>query len=177
MTVVKRVGERFLWVDAYCMDRNNEVNKSFQIANMHLVYKSALLTIVAVDGTDSEAGLSGVSRPLQQRHQPVVEIDDYQLMATYVDPISNNQGKSSWDLRAWTLQELILSRGCLFFDQKHITMRCRRERFHDTMAVDLGQDRVPTLQDNTYFLGNGFGLGLNRRNLGFPDYAKLISNY
>jgi Heterokaryon incompatibility protein (HET) len=161
LTVVKRLGERYLWVDAYCINQNDEAEMKLQIDNMRLVYECASLTIVAMDGVNAEAGLSGVSRPLQQRYQPVVDMCDYRLMATFVDPVSDNHGTAPWGSRAWTFQEGILSRRCVFFDQKHITMRCLQESFHDTMEVDVREDRVPTLQDDRYFWENGFGLDIH----------------
>jgi hypothetical protein len=177
LTVVKRLGERYLWVDAYCINQNDEAEMKLQIDNMHLVYECASLTIVAMDGVNAEAGLSGVSRPLQQRYQPVVDIHDYRLMATFVDSVWDNHGTAPWDFRAWTLQEGVLSRRCVFFDQKHITMRCRQESFHDAMEVDVGKDRVPTLQDDRYFWENGFGLDLHSPQWDFLNFDALIANY
>jgi hypothetical protein len=177
LTVVKRLGERYLWVDAYCINQNDEAEMKLQIDNMRLVYECASLTIVAIDGVNAEAGLSGVSRRLQQRYQPVVDICDYRLMATFVDPVSDNHGTAPWGSRAWTFQEGILSRRCVFFDQKHITMRCLQESFHDTMEVDVREDRVPTLQDDRYFWENGFGLDIHSQQWDFLNFDSLIASY
>ena len=148
-----------------------------QIQTMDLVYECALWTIVAVDGVDADAGLSGVSRSLQQWRQPVVDLQDCCLMATNIDPASDNHGSSPWTFRAWTLQEGVLSRCCIFFDKKHTTMRCRQESFHDTMEVDLGKDRVPTFQSNQYFWENGFGLDLHSQQWDFLNFDTLVANY
>jgi Heterokaryon incompatibility protein (HET) len=177
LTVVKRLGERYLWVDAYCINQHDKVEAKLQIDNMRLVYECASLTIVAMDGVNAKAGISGVSRPLQQRNQPVVDIHDYRLMATFVDPVSDNHGTTPWESRGWTLQEGVLSRRCVFFDQKHITMRCLQESFHDTMEVDVREDRVPTLQDDRYFWENGFGLDLHSPRWDFLNFDTLVANY
>jgi hypothetical protein len=65
----------------------------------------------------------------------------------------------------------------IFFDKKHTTMQCRQESFHDTMEVDLGEDRVPTFQSNQYFWENGSGLDLHSQQWDFLNFDILIANY
>src|SRR5262249_26029193 len=42
-----RMGERYIWIDALCIDQADEATKSHVIANMHLTYMGATFTIVA----------------------------------------------------------------------------------------------------------------------------------
>jgi hypothetical protein len=37
--VVKALGERFLWVDAYCIDQTNSQERQVMIDNMDLIYE------------------------------------------------------------------------------------------------------------------------------------------
>ncbi|KAI9768672.1 MAG: hypothetical protein M1839_003980 [Geoglossum umbratile] len=65
--VVKALGERYLWVDSVCIAQDSAEDKRHVIGNMHMIYSSATLTIVAADGKDAEAGLPGLhsnSRPM-----------------------------------------------------------------------------------------------------------------
>jgi hypothetical protein len=94
MVVVGQLGERYLWVDWCCIDQDDEEDKKIQIQTMDLVYECAFCTIVAVDGVNAKAGLSGVSRSLQQWGQPVVDIQDCCLMATNIDPVSDNHAQA-----------------------------------------------------------------------------------
>jgi Heterokaryon incompatibility protein (HET) len=114
MEVVEQIGFKYLWVDWYCVDQSDYEAKQAQIENMHLVYECAYLTIIALDAQNMEEGLAGLSRPLQYTFQPEVAVPSGRYLATFVDSMWDEQGNSPWDLRAWTLQEALLSRRCLF---------------------------------------------------------------
>lgn len=131
MEVVQQLGLKYLWVDWYCVDQSDNEAKQAQIENMHLVFECAYLTIIALDAQGMEEGLSGVSRPLKYTCQPTVEIPAGRYLATFLDSMWDNQGNSPWDFRAWTLQEALLSRRCLYFDRSHVYMTCAQEMFHD----------------------------------------------
>jgi hypothetical protein len=113
MEFVEQLGLKYLWVDCYCVDQLDYEAKQAQIENMHLVFECAYLTIVALDARNMEEGLSGLSRPFKYTYQPEVEVPSGRYLATFVDSIWDNQGNSPWDLRAWTLQEALVSRRCL----------------------------------------------------------------
>lgn len=146
ITLVKRLGEQYLWIDPCCIDPRNEMEKKNQMENMDLIYRSAYLTIIALDGKDSAAGLPEISRPLDLTFRPLVTIQYGQFIATFVDSIWDHIGKSPWDRRAWTMQEGLLSWRCVTFGQKRITFRCQEEYFHDTIVVDMHDNRIPTIQ-------------------------------
>jgi Heterokaryon incompatibility protein (HET) len=63
ITFVKCIGERYLWVDLFCIDQSNEEEKQSQIDSMDRIYASAYLTLVCLDGQDADSGLPGLSRP------------------------------------------------------------------------------------------------------------------
>jgi hypothetical protein len=54
------LGYRYLWVDRYCVPQNNTFLKHQQPRNMHLIYKHAWITIIAVCSPDASVGLSGM---------------------------------------------------------------------------------------------------------------------
>ncbi|KAH8654296.1 hypothetical protein BGZ61DRAFT_524257 [Ilyonectria robusta] len=56
----RSLGERYLWVDAVCMVQDDEVQMAGDIPKMDIVYGQAFATIVALEGTDADAGLPGV---------------------------------------------------------------------------------------------------------------------
>jgi hypothetical protein len=60
ISVVKELGEQFLWVDAYCIDQNDPAEREHMISNMHHIY------VCAVFGTSSDSGLPGVSHILDR---------------------------------------------------------------------------------------------------------------
>lgn len=60
MEFVKRVGLRFLWVDALCIIQDDESEKARLIHGMDRVYENSVLTIIAATGKDADAGLPGI---------------------------------------------------------------------------------------------------------------------
>jgi hypothetical protein len=50
----------YLWVYSLCIRQNDEEEKNSEIAHMHEIYSCAALTLVALNGSDSHAGLPGV---------------------------------------------------------------------------------------------------------------------
>lgn len=54
------MGERYLWVDSICLLQDNYAEMRDAIGKMHLVYRGAVLTILAGTGRDANAGLPGV---------------------------------------------------------------------------------------------------------------------
>ncbi|KAH8590651.1 heterokaryon incompatibility protein-domain-containing protein [Bisporella sp. PMI_857] len=61
MIFVQSLGERYLWVDAVCLLQDDDAQMALDIPRMDVIYGQAFATIVALDGTDADAGLPGVS--------------------------------------------------------------------------------------------------------------------
>ncbi|PVH80605.1 HET-domain-containing protein [Cadophora sp. DSE1049] len=64
--VTKNLGLSYLWVDRYCIDQKNPVEKHDQIQKMNLIYTGAAVTIIAAAGDDGAHGLPGVAN--RSRH-------------------------------------------------------------------------------------------------------------
>lgn len=60
ITVVRELGERYLWVDRLCLLQDDIMELQECVAIMDLFYEMATFTIVAAGGEDSFAGLEGV---------------------------------------------------------------------------------------------------------------------
>ena len=175
MQFVDQIGERFVWIDQICIDQREGEHKNQQINIMDQIYTSALLTLVNLNGIDDEWGLPGVSRPLQQTHQPSVKLDEGELTATFIYSNWDNNGISIWDTRGWTLQERLLSRRCLIFAKAYIAMHCRTEFFHDCLAFDPVRKNVETWLGHDYFREDGSGINLDDTEWDFKTYDSLIS--
>ncbi len=61
MAVVSMMGERYLWTDNLCIVQDDPAWKHLQISQMDLIYSHAILTIVALSGTNANEGLPGVA--------------------------------------------------------------------------------------------------------------------
>ncbi|KAH7092423.1 heterokaryon incompatibility protein-domain-containing protein [Paraphoma chrysanthemicola] len=140
MQVVRRLGIRYLWVDQYCVDQQNHDIKNIQIAEMDRVYAGAHVTIVAAAGSNAEYGLPGVSR-VRSYAQPTLAVDDLELGSS-LPFLARVMKNTTWSTRAWTYQEAVLSRRCLFFTEYqvyytcHQMTRCEAVRINEPMSPD-----------------------------------------
>ena len=116
--LVKSLHERYLWVDQLCIVQNDESEKMCTISFMKRIYKAALLTIVAAEGTNLTSGLAGV-RPSSRYLSPVSGIVDG-IGLVHAEPVISVNNwhsptvKSPWNFRAWTYQEHVLSLRLMF---------------------------------------------------------------
>lgn len=110
--VTRRLGERYLWVDKFCIDQENLDKNKDQILDMGLIYECAEVTIFAVYGQDGNFGLPGVNGT-PRRVQASALIKGMQFASTLGHSFSIVRN-SKWSTRSWTHQEAILSHWRLF---------------------------------------------------------------
>ncbi len=121
--LVAQMGERYLWVDALCIVQDDPISKHSQIAAMDKIYTSAILTVVAAAGDNANAGLPGVR--LGRRHAPQhVEKVQETLLVTTLPSMSDVVDDSTWNHRAWTFQERVLSCRMLIFAAQQVYFSC-----------------------------------------------------
>lgn len=101
MSVVRKLGERYLWVDSLCLlqDDINELQEC--VAIMDLFYDMALLTIVAGSGEDAWCGLPGVS-PTARVIKPYIRYIKPGLTMTSIMGVDLLLRQSIYSSRAWT---------------------------------------------------------------------------
>lgn len=114
LTITKNLGVGYLWVDRYCIDQTDEVDKTVQIQQMQAIYWNACFTIIAAAGSDPHYGLPGVSRPRHPNRQPCVRVAGKPLTWTMPD-FDALILRSRWNTRAWTYQEMYFSWSSLIF--------------------------------------------------------------
>ena len=130
--LVRDLGQRYLWADSICIVQDStkcwELNAGF----MDQVYGNAHFTICAADGDNANAGLKAMNSADRVFSQ---HIEDYalgvRLMVSY--PVEAYIHQSSWNKRAWTFQERLLSRRCLLFVDSRVFFQCRSA----TMREDI----------------------------------------
>lgn len=123
------LGIPFIRIDRYRVPQDAEKEKHEQIKNMHRIYLCAEVTLVAVAGEGLDYGLLGVSKRRRVRQIEVL-IRSTLLLQTGNDS-SETLESSKWHTRAWTFQEVVLSRRRLIFtdDQLYFEgnrMGCRK---------------------------------------------------
>lgn len=103
ITVTLNLGKRYLWVDKYCVEQEDEAIKMEQVQKMGNIYEGAYATIVAAVEDNERYGLCGVSR--DRDPIPFVELSDgIQLIGEAEDGIYARKG--TWN------SGVSRSRGC-----------------------------------------------------------------
>ena len=104
ITVVQRIGERYLWVDSLCLMQDSPSDQKM-LAEMGALYSHAVLTIVVAHGVDADAGIPGVQPGSRHIDQVITEIKpDLHLS------ISTCPTKGHLDHSPWKFQRLDLPR-------------------------------------------------------------------
>ncbi|KAI0110753.1 heterokaryon incompatibility protein-domain-containing protein [Nemania sp. FL0031] len=111
----------YLWVDAICLDQDNIDNHVLR--DMSKIYQCACVTIVAASGQDSQAGLSGI-RCRSNPEGRIVEHIGNLCLGLYMGPSQNIITDTKWVTRAWTFQEMLLSKRLLIFTEKEVLYQC-----------------------------------------------------
>ena len=62
ISLTKRLGKRYVWVDSLCIDQLDEKEKANQIDRMWGIYRGAYITVIVLSGIFVDAGLSRLSR-------------------------------------------------------------------------------------------------------------------
>lgn len=132
MRLCRSLGERYLWVDSLCIVQDDPDEKSKLIHGMDRVYEHARLTVVALAGSDANAGLAGISRPRDSDSdnsgRQYLFHEGYNTHCIGVGRASlHEQIRSSyWNSRGWTYQEQLLSARKLYFTPNEVFYECGR---------------------------------------------------
>ncbi|KAF5698040.1 hypothetical protein FMUND_15216 [Fusarium mundagurra] len=98
MTVAQKLGCRYLWVDRYCIKKDDPF-KGEKLRRMDKIYSEAWFTIIDAAGQDPSLGLAGVTVPRQQQAHAL--INDIQL-SHLCKPPREEIAASPWATRGWT---------------------------------------------------------------------------
>lgn len=60
MVFTRKIGQRYLWVDQFCIEQDNALQKHAQISRMDIICTHALATIVAMCATNAKSSLASV---------------------------------------------------------------------------------------------------------------------
>lgn len=139
ITLAKKLGVRYLWIDALCIVQDDNADWEGEAARMFLVYRNAHLTVVA-GGPSCHSGFLTRQNdhlfaeiPFRSRKNGVV-VDGHYLLSslgvarTWEADTPHHMFKAAWYKRAWTYQEDIMSRRALYFTDTASFYRCQTHR-------------------------------------------------
>ena len=126
--LVSKLGERFLWIDTLCIIQDSDDDKAYQIREMADIYSNSLLTILAVEGYNANAGLSRCNGQYQERPLEDGMLVNETVLASSGEPSRSN---TVWTSRGWTYQETILSPRLLIVEGQRLIFNCEQIQFKE----------------------------------------------
>lgn len=169
MDFTRQMGQRFLWIDRYCIVQDDGRHKHEQVMAMGTIYANACFTIVSADG-DASIGIAGIGTPASHgtRHRNVFKsVGDIEIL--YGMRYKALPTNTSWASRGWTFQEQMFSRRLVIIFQGQFIWKCKKslcqEAFSNEVVLEAWEQRsfVDSLQ-----------------NPGWPDhdlFRRLVENY
>lgn len=159
VTITRRLGVRYLWIDALCIIQDDLDDWKREAARMHKVYSQALVTVAATAARD---GNGGCFRPRSCRHAELVRLPwdptvgdlagrqgwPTEPLKLYVLPtirsFEEEINNSPLALRGWTFQERALAARTIHFGSELTFWECKE--------ACIGEDN----EMKTYSVQDGF---------------------
>ncbi|KAI1027142.1 hypothetical protein LB504_007924 [Fusarium proliferatum] len=141
ITLTRRLGCRYLWVDALCLLQNDPKDLEPGVNVMDLIYERAWLTVVAACGHDANARLPGVQEGTRDSSWNTSQVVPGVQMGI-VTGLDGLLKQSVYHSRAWTFQEQVLSRRVLYFIDNKVFYRCRAAEHAEHFVDNLSQTFV-----------------------------------
>ncbi|KAK0667685.1 heterokaryon incompatibility protein-domain-containing protein [Cercophora samala] len=139
MTLVAKIGERYLWVDSLCIIQDDEEDMANNIMKMDLIYQGGVLNIVSGVGNDSNAGLPGL-RPGSRSVVQLIEQVLPNVFMTHVSCLYKLLTESRYMNRGWTFQEFILSPRNVIFLDGCVYFLCGKRVWSEDTLYDMYAD-------------------------------------
>lgn len=136
--LTRKIGQRYLWIDRFCIIQDDHISKHRQLGAMAAIYVNAYLTIVAMEAVDT--GLLGVSpeRPRKNPHRRF-DFDPTCSMFELIPRASSRIPYKYYFRRGWIFQEWTLARRRLVFHDNTTSWLCHQSS-HDELGVVRNRD-------------------------------------
>jgi hypothetical protein len=138
--VTRKLGIKYLWVDALCIIQDNGEDKALQIDGMGTIYKNAIVTLAASNSYAAHNGFLKNKMSFKGCRLP------FRLpggLMTHIVIVTSQRrgGRYPLDSRAWTFQEQILSTRVLGFKDCLVSWTCQAKTgslFSNPLPRSLG---------------------------------------
>ncbi|KAH8787792.1 heterokaryon incompatibility protein-domain-containing protein [Diaporthe sp. PMI_573] len=138
LRICRELGVRYLWVDSLCIVQDSRDDWAAESSKMASIYSNAFVTISAMSSPGSSKGIFGETNTADTRDPTLSRAVTLKLSPESEEVIHALPAKSQDDpedlaslyqeaplaLRAWTLQETILSPRLIYYGKDRIYWRC-----------------------------------------------------
>ncbi|KAJ3543652.1 hypothetical protein NM208_g3456 [Fusarium decemcellulare] len=126
--VTRRLGFRYLWIDALCIIQDSDADKSHELKHMATIYKNATITLAAGTAENASDGFLGSvpNKPetYLPEHKFSIPMENDEIGTVYLSH-EPYVPKHPLDQRGWTLQEYLLSSRMLIFSDYELLWQCK----------------------------------------------------
>ncbi|KAK7222560.1 hypothetical protein V2G26_010563 [Clonostachys chloroleuca] len=148
ITVTRKLGFRYLWVDALCIIQDHGEDKAHEISKMSAIYKNAAITVAASVAEKASQGF------LQSRGDRATYLPECMLTI----PMPNEQTGTIYlsahqyepdhplDKRGWALQEFMLSSRMLIFSDYELLWQCKEVALQSVTGTQGGLEYLQPLE-------------------------------
>ena len=176
ISLTKRLGFSFLWVDALCIVQDNVNHVREQISQMCIIYSSAVLTIANAGGNNAQDPIPGVRVGTRKPRQRVAIVRNSEI--TNVLPGAEHALKTTcWNSRGWTFQERVLSRRLLVFTRDQMYWQCVAEPWAEDLHAEQLECKSPNRLFNKVALVHEPVPRAVSENEAFRYYAYCVKTY
>ena len=125
--VTRRLGVRYLWVDALCIMQDDDNDWLSEFSNMRAIYRNALFVISALDASHSDSGIFYDRIALLSSSDAINATSAGLYIREDPGPHSylSAHGQISLGERAWALQEHFMATALLHFPRQRLYWECR----------------------------------------------------
>lgn len=143
ITTTFKLGLRYIWIDCLCIIQDDPEDVSREIGSMSRIYSEASVTISAAGANTVFDGFLGrVKHSEEPSLKIALETLGGSIGTLYLErPREYAVEDEPINLRAWTLQEHILSQRILMFGLQDIWWVCPRETRSQDGVVDSTEDK------------------------------------
>ncbi|KAI8660254.1 HET domain-containing protein [Fusarium keratoplasticum] len=148
--VTRKLGFRYIWVDALCIIQDDDDDKDNEISQMATIYKNAVITLAAGTAEKASEGFLGnpESRPTVYlpENKFAIPMDTEGEIGTVYLSADPYEPDHPLDKRGWTLQEFMLSSRMLIFSDYQLLWQCKEVELRSVTGDSRGMEYQQPLE-------------------------------
>jgi hypothetical protein len=132
--VTQKLGMLYLWIDALCIQHDDDADRNHQINGMDQIYREASITIVSVT-PNADCEMPGVRLNTRSTTSLRCKAGGVDLVIGRPS-LATSIAQSDWESRGWTLQEKFFSKRLLYFTKDQVFFRCANATWAEDAVLE-----------------------------------------